>query len=252
MTLLLHAGAEEVSFDDLTQVETPEATKSHVPIAHHDVVDRVRYALTYYGHEITNEQYGITPDGARFFGVLLLHSKYGGYEDTVGLRNSHDKRFPIGISMGAHVFVCDNLSFMAEHVIRRKHTANAKRDLPGLVADVVEPLADARKKQHRTFELYRDTGVTLDQADHAIMEMYRQGVINVQRIADVLKEWETPSFKGFEEKTAWRLFNACTFALNGKVASNPTITQKLHNVIDTVCMEGVWQSPTSAAIAAVG
>jgi hypothetical protein len=61
-----------------------------------------------------------------------------GYEDTVGLRNSHDKRFPIGIGFGSRVFVCDNLSFYADRVIRRKHTANMKRMLPGLIGEVVE------------------------------------------------------------------------------------------------------------------
>ncbi len=254
MTLLLHAGSEEVSFDDLTQVETPEATRTHVPIAHHQVADRVRYALFYYGHEIINEQYGVTPDGMRFFGVLSLKSKYGGYEDTVGLRNSHDKAFPIGISLGAHVFVCDNLSFMAEHVIKQKHTVNAKRDLPGLVAEVIEPLADARVLQQQTFELYRETPLSIDQVDHTIMEMYRCGIINVQRIAQVEKEWESPSFEEMvlEDRNAWRLFNAATFALDGKVVGNPAITQKLHQVIDTVCMEGLWQIPTNDALAVEG
>ena len=62
------------------------------------------------------------------------------------LRNSNDKRFPIKISFGSHVFVCDNMAFNADHVIKRKHTANAKRDPPGHAAEVVEPLADARER----------------------------------------------------------------------------------------------------------
>jgi hypothetical protein len=235
MTLMLHSGAEEVSFDALRAVETPEATRSHVPIPHHSVVDMVKYALTYFGHDIVSEHHGLTPDGNRYFGTLSLRSRYGDYEDTVGLRNSHDKRFPIGISMGAHVFVCDNLSFSGDQVIKRKHTLNAKRDLPGLVAEIVEPLAQARALQQRTFELYRNTPISINQVDHAIMQMYRTGVINVQRIAEVEKEWETPSFVGFEDRTAWRLFNAATFALNGKVLGNPQATQKLHSVIDGVC-----------------
>jgi hypothetical protein len=57
-------------------------------------------------------------------------------------QDSHDKTFPIGIAFGAKVFVCDSLSFIADHVIRRKHTANAKRDLPALVRELDEPLAD--------------------------------------------------------------------------------------------------------------
>lgn len=235
MTLILHRGAEEVSLMELQQGQTPEATKSHVPIPHHGLVDLVRYALTYYGHEVTEEHHGVTPDGMRYFGVLSLRSKYGDYTDTVGLRNSHDKRFPIGISMGARVFVCDNLSFMGEHVIKRKHTANAKRELPGLVMEIVEPLAEARKAQQITFDRYKATFVNPMLADFAIMEMYRKGVINVQRIADVHNEWFEPTFEGFEDYSAWRMFNAVTHALEGRVTENPLATQKLHKIIDGVC-----------------
>jgi hypothetical protein len=62
---------------------------------------------------------------------MTLRSPYDDYTDTVGLRNSHDKSFPIGIAFGSRVFVCDNLAFHGEHVIRRKHTVKAKRELPG-------------------------------------------------------------------------------------------------------------------------
>ena len=66
------------------------------------------------------------------------------------------------------------------------------------------------------------------------MAMYRQGILNVQRIADVVRQWEEPEYD-WGEKTAWRLFNATTHALDGRVAENPTVTQALHQVIDGVC-----------------
>ena len=65
--------------------------------------------------------------------------------------------------------------------------------------------------------------------------MYRNGIINVQRIAEVVKEWDDPSFEEFNERNAWRMFNAATFVLTGRVAENPGITGKLHQVIDGVC-----------------
>ncbi|WP_425417633.1 DUF932 domain-containing protein [Oricola indica] len=236
MTLMLHAGAEPCDYDALRALETPEATDTHVPIPHHRVVDLVKYSLGYFGHEITEENYGVTEDGARFFGLLSLRSFDGAYEDTVGLRNSHDKKFPIGISFGSRVFVCDNLAFIAEHVIKRKHTANAKRDLPGLVGELVEPLGDQREAQHRTIDRYRGTELTPLLADHAMMEMYRQGIINVTRIADVHREWEEPSFEEFQaDHSAWRLFNAATYVLTGKVTEQSQLTPRLHKVIDAVC-----------------
>ena len=175
MSLMLHCGAEEVDYDALRQLETPPATATHVPIPHFRVVDMLRYTLGFYGHEITEEHHGVTKDAARYFGLLSLRSSYTGYEDTVALRNSHDKKFPIGVGFGSRVFVCDNLAFIADHVIKRKHTANAKRDLPGLIGDLVEPLTEQREQQHRMFERYKATRITDERADHAILDMYRNG-----------------------------------------------------------------------------
>ncbi|MGX7894393.1 DUF932 domain-containing protein [Tsuneonella sp. HG222] len=234
MGLMLHAGAEPVPYGELRHLPIPAATATHVPIAHQAVVDMVKYSLGFFGHEVVEEDYGVTPDGARFFGLLSLRSQYGDYTDTVGLRNSHDKKFPIGISFGSRVFVCDNLAFAGDHVIRRKHTANAKRDLPGLVAEVVEPLRDQRLLQAQVFDGYRRRRLEVHEVDAAIMQLYRREVINVTRIADVLEAYEKPPHDWGGE-TAWRLFNATTFALAGKVAENPASTRALHDVIDGYC-----------------
>jgi len=234
MTLLLHAGAEPVDYDALRQLPVPAPTDTHVPIAHSAVVDMVKYSLGFYGHEIAAEDYGVTPDGMRFFGVLSLRSEYGDYTDTVGLRNSHDKRFPIGISFGSRVFVCDNLAFNGEHVIRRKHTVNAKRELPGLVAEVVEPLREQRLGQAAIFDRYRTKALAAPEVDHGIMQLYRRGVININRVPEVLDAYEKPPHDWGEE-TAWRLFNAATFTLSGRVCENPHGTQELHQVIDGLC-----------------
>jgi hypothetical protein len=235
MTLLLHAGASPANYDQLAALPLPGSTPTHVPIAHSAVVDMVKYALGFYGHDIVQEDYGVTEDSARFFGVLSLKSEYGDYTDTVGLRNSHDKTFPIGISFGSRVFVCDNLAFAGDHVIRRKHTQNARRDLPGLVAEVVEPLRSQRLQQAQRIERYRHTALTQRDADHLVLEFYRKGVINLQRVDDVLEAYETPPHDWGDE-TAWRLFNATTFALTGRVAENPHATRQLHNVIDAACV----------------
>lgn len=239
MTLMLHAGAEAAVYGDLRSLPVPVATDTHVPIPHYAVVDMVKYSLGFYGHEVVGEDYGVTPDGARFFGVLSLKSEYGDYTDTVGLRNSHDKKFPIGISFGSRVFVCDNLAFNGDHVIKRKHTANAKRDLPGLVAEVVEPLRDQRVVQADNFLMYQKTALHAHHVDHAIMQLYRAGVINVTRIAEVLDTYEKPPFDWGRE-TAYRLFNAATFTMNGRIMEAPGTTARLHEVIDDLCEEVFW------------
>jgi len=234
MSLMLHAGAQPVDYDALRSLQTPEATATHVPIPHFRVVDLMKTTLAMFGHEVVTENYGVTDDGMRFFGLLSLKSTYGGYEDTVGLRNSHDKRFPIGVGFGSRVFVCDNLAFIADHTIKRKHTANAKRDLPGLVGELVEPLALEREKQHQALLTYQGMPLGDGEADQAIMQMYRQGIVNIQRVPDVVEQWDNPTHD-WGDKTPWRLFNAATFALNGRVMEHADVTPRLHKIIDGVC-----------------
>lgn len=234
MTLMLHAGAEAVDAKDLPHLTTPEATRTHHPIPHNDVVQMVKFSLGFHGHEIVQEDYGVMPDGMRFFGLLTLQSSHGDYTHTVGLRNSHDKSWPIGIAFGSRVFVCDNTAFNGEKVIKRRHTPNAKRDLPALVAEAVEPLHEARLAMSQQYDRFKAAAIGDYEADAAIMRMFRAGVINVQRIANVANAWDDPPHD-WGDKSAWRLFNAATYALTGRVAEDPRITQKLHEVVDGTC-----------------
>jgi hypothetical protein len=234
MSLILHSGANAIDYDGLRTLTMPDATSTHVPIAHTAVVDMVKYSLGFYGHEIVEEAYGVTPDGMRFFGLLSLRSTYGDYTDTVGLRNSHDKSFPIGISVGSRVMVCDNLAFYGDHVIKRKHTKGAKFALPSLVAEVIEPLRGVRLTQAKTFDTYRARPLLEPEVNDAIMRMYRRGVINVTGISHVLSAYEQPPHD-WGAPNAWRLFNAATYALKGRVAENPQATRQLHTIIDGIC-----------------
>src|SRR5882672_7993093 len=109
--LNLHSGGELVEYDALRQLETPAATSTHVPVENHRLVDLVRGTLSMFNHEIVEEHHALDHDGMRYFGLMTLKSPYHSYTDTLGLRNSHDKSFPIGIAFGAKTFVCSNLSF---------------------------------------------------------------------------------------------------------------------------------------------
>jgi hypothetical protein len=234
MTLMLHAGAKPIEYEALRAIEAPPATETHVPIAHHRVVDLAAYSLAYFGHEVVERHFGVTEDGMKFFGVMTLKSPYGDYADTLGLRNSNDKSFPIGIAFGSRVFICDNMAFSGDYTIKRKHTARAKHDLPGLIGEIIEPLMIRREEQAKKITLYKDTELDQIQADHAIMNMYREGVIGVQRIADVHEQFVNP-VHDWGKPSAWRLFNAATHALTGKVIDQPNVTPRLHKIIDGVC-----------------
>lgn len=235
MTLMLHSGANAVSYDDLRAVVTPEPTSSHVPVPHHEIVELMRFTLGFHQHEIAEEHHAVTPDGARYFGLMCLRSPYGEYTDMLGLRNSHDKSLPIGIAFGSRVFVCDNLAFAADHVIRRKHTVRAKRELPALLSDIIVPLKEQRQAQNTKLLEYQRTPLNVPDVDHAVLTMYRRNVIGVQKVAEVLDAFDNPPHD-WGDRTLWRLFNAATFALAGRVTERPNLTKELHLVLDETAL----------------
>lgn len=237
MSLILHKGAQSIDYDGLRTLDTPEPTRTHVPIPHYRLVDLVRHTLAFYGHSVVAERHGVTPDGMRYFGLMNLSSHDGAYEDAVVLRSSHDKSLPVGIGFGGNVFCCDNLSIYADTVVHRRHTAKLKADLPGIIMNVVEPLANVRDAQQRVFSRYRATPLTPEWADHVILELYRQDALPNKLIGTVNSEFLDPSFEELrlQPLNGWRLFNAVTFALTGNFLATPQATPKLHRVLDGVC-----------------
>ena len=81
------------------------------------------------------------------------------YALVLGLRNSHDKRFPAGIVAGASVFVCDNFSFSGEVKFARKHTRYINRDLPQIVERAIGKLVDLWHDQDTRISAYKEAEV---------------------------------------------------------------------------------------------
>lgn len=240
--LMTHAGGVKIQREQLNLVETPAATATWQPIAHKALLEGVQGALERSGLQVVQEQHALARDGARYFGLLDVQapggSDRGDYRVTVGVRNSHDKSFPGGIACGSRVFVCDNLAFSGEVTIARKHTRFINRDLPGLIESAVGRLGDLRRHQDLRIATYKRFEVTDTQAHDLVVQALDARVVPVTRIPEVLKEWRTPRHPEFAEggKTAWRLFNAFTQALQGSALFGvPKATQALHGLLDTAC-----------------
>ena len=73
--------------------------------------------------------------------------------------------------------MCDNLSFIGDHVIKRKHTIKAKRELPGLITEIVQPLQAQRVAQNQKPLTYQNSELDDDMVDMGIMKLYRKDVI---------------------------------------------------------------------------
>jgi hypothetical protein len=209
--LILHAGANAATREQIARVATPPRTTTWVPIPHDRLLTGVQTSLERAGLHVVSEAHGLTRDGARYFGLLQVANGQDA-EDfglVVGLRNSHDKSFPAGLVIGASIFVCDNLSFSGEVRLARKHTAHVERDLPQLVDRAVGRLGDLRRSQEQRFAAYKASEFSDGQAHDLIIQALDARVVPVTKLPDVLREWREPRHPDFRQgKTGWRLFNA--------------------------------------------
>ena len=78
-------------------------------------------SLAYRQLEVVSDQYAVTADGMRMFGVLVVNVETSSVRLALGVRNSHYKSFSLALTVGYKVFVCDNLAFHGDFtpVVRR-------------------------------------------------------------------------------------------------------------------------------------
>jgi Domain of unknown function (DUF932) len=237
--LILHCGAAKVERGALELVPTPVPTESWQPIGHFELLEQVEKALASRKLSIVSEAHGLTANGNRYFGLLQISSEKLGdqpdYGYCVGLRNSHDRRFPVSLAVGASVFICDNLAFSSEITAFRRHTVYVRRDLPNLMARAVAQLSSKWNDQHKRFDVYKQHELSDPQAHDLLIRALDCKAVTTTQIPHILNEWRAPRHPEFVEagKTAWRFFNSCTeIAKDGGLWSLAPRTEALHGLLD--------------------
>ena len=235
-SLCLHTGAKIIEMEQLRDVATPEATPTWTPVAHDALVDSVKGALVSSGASIVKEEHALYRDGARYFGLLHLSENNDGGNTVIGIRNSHDNTFPAGVSLGNHVFVCDNLSFSGDVTVARKHTRFIGRDLDRLIYFAVGKLADLRQKQLVRFAAYKGRELSDVEAHDLIVRALLAHIISGEAVTKVVGEWRKPAHDEFAPRNVWSLFNDFTEVLKG-IAPQAAVrrTMTLHGLLDAHC-----------------
>lgn len=242
LQLCLHAGAQEVSREELASVATPPATETWHPISHNRLLTEVESQLVGLGLKVTGETHAVTrkDNGLRYFGLLSVATPAAldkGYSWVLGLRNSHDKTFPAALAAGNQVFVCDNLAFSGEIKLARRHTRFIERDLPQVASRVVAQLTERWTSLEQRIESYIDRTLSDTEVHDLTVKLLDARAINATDIPHVLKEYREPRHAEFAiKRNAWRLFNAVTeIAKGSNVFELPARTEALHGVFDGYC-----------------
>ena len=76
-TLIGYSG-RTLGREELTLVPTPPATETHRPIPHHEIVRALIETLGFRHIGVVHDEYAVSPDGVKMFGVLDLATEMQG------------------------------------------------------------------------------------------------------------------------------------------------------------------------------
>jgi hypothetical protein len=213
--LVAHCGAHKVTRDELVDLPMPEGTKTHKPLSHYGVVQALEEALNYRYLKVLKEEYAVSADGMKMFGLMELNYEFGGCRFSIGLRNSNDKSMRLALTAGYRVFVCDNMAFSGDFTpLSHKHTNNLQlQDAISIAVDRIhrgfEPLK-ARVQEMRDLALSEQSVKLL--IYEAFLDRKLKGIPR-QLMPIVHDHYFHPKHESFVPRNMWSLSNAFTSAL---------------------------------------
>jgi len=211
--LMAHAGAKKLTRAELLDVPTPEGTETHRPIAHATLVNALVETLGFRQIAPVREEYAVSKDGMRMFGILDLETTFDGCRFSIGVRNANDKSMRLGLTVGYRVFVCDNMAFSGDFTpVLAKHTKNT---------NLIDVLSIGVDRMQRNFEgmrlqvgAWQKNLLTDEQVKLIIYRGFVQDELDVPKhLARPVHElYFNPQYPEFAPRTLWSLSNAFTSA----------------------------------------
>jgi hypothetical protein len=213
-TLVAHCGARKVTRAELRQIPVPEATRTHQPLAHYEIVEALEEALSFRYLKIIRDEYAVSPDGMRMFGVMDLNQEFSGGRFSIGLRNSNDKTMRLALTAGFRVFVCDNLAFSGDFTpLLQKHTR--KLELADAVSIAVDRIHRGFASLKKQVQQMREQSLTDDEVRLLIYRAFlERNIRGLPRhlLPLVHEHYFHPRHEAFLPRNLWSLSNAFTFA----------------------------------------
>lgn len=213
MEATLCSYGEKLSREQLALVQTPPGTATHRPIPHIDVVSALVETLGFRHIGVVRDEYALSRDGMKMFGVMDLEAGIVGLRFSVGIRNAHDKSMRLAMTVGYRVMVCENMAFHGEYEpVLAKHTKNFS---------LVDAITLGVDRMQRNFapmmeqvELWRGSQITDEQAKLVIYRAFVEGELEAPKhlAGDVHEFYFNPHIEDFAARTQWSLSNAFTSA----------------------------------------
>ena len=198
---------------ELACIPVPPATPTHKPVPHHEIVEALIETLGFRHIGVVEEEYAVSNDGMKMFGVLDLETQMEGCRFSIGLRNSHDKSFRLALTVGYRVFVCSNMAFSGDFTpVLAKHSKSF--NLIDTLAVGVDRIQRNFEPMQRQVERWRSSQISDDRAKLILYSAFVDGELEAPRslLPEVHRLYFEPEYSEFSSRTMWSLSNAFTSA----------------------------------------
>lgn len=212
------SGSRIVTRDQLRGFATPPATASYTPVPFAELVDRIESAalasgLTFAAPAADRFRLAVTP--AKLFGVADLTAA-NDFATSIGFRTSHDKTLAVQLSIGEHVFVCDNLVMTGKLAVHQIHGRNMRyQPLEDVLRRAFDEIPAAVEQQARQIEADRSNHISREAGDSRILQAMLGGALNTSVVRFAVSDWHR-SYDGDtavpieHPQTEWALRQAVT------------------------------------------
>ena len=211
-TLIAGRGVHRVDREALKALPIPQGTRTHQPISHFQLVQILVESLGFRRIEVVNDEYAVSANGSKMFGVLDLDCEFTGCRFALGIRNANDKSMRLAMTAGYRVLVCSNMAFKGDfQPVLAKHSKSL--NLADAIAVGLDKMQRNFEPIQRTVEDWRRCCLSDEEAKCVIYEAFVEGKLKVPNLVrEVHQLYFAPQHEEFAQRTLWSLSNAFTSA----------------------------------------
>ncbi|MCK5923498.1 MAG: hypothetical protein KAG66_21360, partial [Methylococcales bacterium] len=198
----------EAACDAMQQVPSVMGAR-HAPLSHFEFYDAIQRQFEQLEIVPLQTTHALYSKNEVYFGMSEIQHRAKYYSPIVAWRASHNQRVSATLYVGAgmpHInAVCLNNAIK----VTARQTVHFHNRLETMVHGALAQATVLFHHQQSTFARFRDTELTDAEAECAIIEMIRRGIIAPSKAGFVIDQWDTLDTTRLNGvSNVWRLFGA--------------------------------------------
>jgi hypothetical protein len=208
-----------LAYSKIIGAALPAKTDTYTPIAHSNVINRVRSEITNAGFIITGEEYRCSNDAQVAVGTFRMNYKADpDIELSANFLNSYNKQYAFRFNLGGLVKVCNNGMMLNNNkfgAYKRVHKGAADLLAEGKIGEFIKDSETYWENLVEHKDKMKDILLTSTNQHDLLGELFfKKKILNTMQLNQIRTELEKPSFEyKVDSDSAWALYNHITLSL---------------------------------------